>query len=309
MNPKLLHAAFLTFSSPPLCCRRSLLPLRFSTSLRSPNEEALDKAKNAMTQLATRPSSWKRFQDLVELALEPEMHVDNASAKSTIRSAVDVGTDHGLLAICLAATGLFSKGGVIGSDVSEQALQSGAIRTLKNLQTYWQKADKNPLPVSFCVGNGLQSLEPGQADLICIAGMGVNTILEILSVKTGGNLLLDRLKTQRILLQPTSSRPRHLLALYSGMEELGWHVRDERMQKVGPRWYLSSSWEPHCVADGEAGVALWPGSKLATVSDAVFQSYLQHHCQWLRHDLQKTAISAANDHCATVVVEGELANL
>ena len=112
-----------------------------------------------MTRLATRSTSWIRFQDMVELSLL----VNNTTSKSMMKSAVDIGTDHGLLAICLAASERFSDdGGVLGVDVSEQALESGAFRMLGKLQTYWKTSGKEPLPVDFRVGNGLADLQTGQ---------------------------------------------------------------------------------------------------------------------------------------------------
>lgn len=229
-----------------------------------------------MTKLTTRKASWKRFRDMVDLAL--------LNKTLNIQSAVDVGTDHGFLAVCLAATGSFGKG-VLGVDVSEKALQTGAFRLEGKLQEYWRETNKNPLALSFQVGDGIRSLEPGQADVICAAGMGVNTILEILTQAKDGEPLLSVLGCQRLVLQPTNSRPRNLMTLYKGLESIGWSLNEERIQQVGSRWYVSLSFEPDNKMSDDKEQCV-PGMKLLDSTSSTFQDYLEHHYEWLCADLR-----------------------
>ena len=75
------------------------------------------RASYAFSVLARKDKSWQRFQHMVDLAVEYQ------DKHPTIKSIVDVGTDHGLLAGSLASTGCFEK--TLGVDVSKKALTSG----------------------------------------------------------------------------------------------------------------------------------------------------------------------------------------
>jgi 2-polyprenyl-3-methyl-5-hydroxy-6-metoxy-1,4-benzoquinol methylase len=139
MNRKRLSFAFFSSFSSQEHRQYASHHLQCSSSSTS---AAFEKAQTAMTKLTTRKASWKRFRDMVDLAL--------LNKTLNIQSAVDVGTDHGFLAVCLAATGSFGKG-VLGVDVSEKALQTGAFRLEGKLQEYWRETNKNPLALSFKV--------------------------------------------------------------------------------------------------------------------------------------------------------------
>ena len=257
---------------------------------------ALATAQRALERLARRGKSWKRLRHLVELALED-------SSAPTTASIADVGTDHGLLAMALAVSGKFER--VYGVDVSLAALQNGAWKLHQQVQQQPQHAPStksNPWhwPVDFFMGDGLTPLRPGQADTVCIAGMGVHTMVEILTQKTNDAsqlLLLDELNCQRLILQPTNARPRHLIRLYDTLRDMGWTVKDERMEYISSRWYLSSCFvrRNHPNASGEEGHRLdrLPGALLASSAttpiemQGQFLDWVSHNCQWIRQDLEK----------------------
>ena len=213
--------------------------------------------------------AWKRLRHLVDLT-SPES-----------RTVADIGTDHGLLALALASSGAFR--GVIGVDCSESALRDGA-QTLPKLPG-----------LSFREGDGLKALNKGEADTVCVAGMGVNTMKTILgATDSSGNWLLDELQTHQLVLQPTNSRPRNLHRLYTNLQNMGWQVDNERIEYLSKRWYLSSSF-----ARKENAGLLLPGDKLVergkrnerdATMDKDFRGWVAHHCRWIQQD-------QARGHC------------
>jgi len=84
------------------------------------------------------------------------------------KSVCDIGADHGKLALSLAKNGVK----VIATDISEPSLKK--TKRLANLHN----AD-----IDTRVGDGLQVIEAGEADIIVIAGMGQNTIIDIIEAK------------------------------------------------------------------------------------------------------------------------------
>ena len=98
----------------------------------------------------------------------------------------DIGTDHGFLPCYLAQNDKVAS--AIACDVNAQPLALAQ----KNITDY-QVADK----VSTRLGNGLAVLQPGEVDVVTIAGMGGALMIEILDAAP---MVVDRLK--RIVLQP-----------------------------------------------------------------------------------------------------------
>jgi tRNA A22 N-methylase len=182
-----------------------------------------------------------------------------------VLSVADIGTDHGLLASEL--TKHFQQ--VVGVDKSEQALQGGAL-----------SLDKAGRRVDFRVGNGLQKLGRGEADVVCIAGMGVHTMCEILNPHS-----LETLDTQHLILQPTNSRPRHLMLVYDFLEGHGWSVVDECILCTQGRWYITTRFDrSHQLSFDKQ--KLLPGSILTKKASKYpeFSDYTEHHVQWIGQD-------------------------
>jgi tRNA A22 N-methylase len=238
-------------------------------------------AESAFNVLARNGRSWQRLKDVVDLAL---------SSDTQIKSVADIGTDHGLLAAALALSGRFER--VLGVDASERALQDGALTLNEEILEYrWEKQMKAPFSLDFRYGDGLKVVQHGEADVVCIAGMGVHNMLEIVSAAEAGKdlSLLDSIGCKKLVLQPTNCRPRNLIMLYDNIRDFGWQVEKERIVYLSSRWYFSTSFvrsDEHSSA--YANVNLLPGMKLAESeqSDSVFQAYVEHHCAWLRRDRQ-----------------------
>lgn len=98
----------------------------------------------------------------------------------------DIGTDHGYLPVYLAVNDISPQ--VIASDRGKGPLASAeqlvGLLSLEN-------------QVSLRLGDGLSVLEPGEAEVICIAGMGGMAITEIL---TAG--MAQAKAAKRLVLQP-----------------------------------------------------------------------------------------------------------
>ena len=98
----------------------------------------------------------------------------------------DIGTDHGFLPCWLAQQARATK--IIAGDVNAQPLALAQ----KNIEDYNVTA-----MVSTRLGNGLTVLQPGEVNVVTIAGMGGSLMLDILDAAPA---VVDRL--QRIILQP-----------------------------------------------------------------------------------------------------------
>jgi tRNA A22 N-methylase len=77
---------------------------------------------------------------MVDLA--KALKTSSKTNEKQINAIVDVGTDHSILAIALAATGRFQK--VIGIDVSEQVLEKGARSTYRVVREHLNRETDQP---------------------------------------------------------------------------------------------------------------------------------------------------------------------
>lgn len=199
----------------------------------------------------------------------------------------DVGCDHGLLAWGLSMSGRFDS--VIGVDQSEQALQQGALALLEQEQP-------PPTKLEFILGNGLEPLE-APVDTICVAGVGVHTMMqEILTCSE-----LDRIGCQQVVVQPTNSRPRHLMMLYEHLAlSCGFQVDREHIEFLSKRWYLSTSFQRQNNTSSSIEPQL-SGLTLECHKDPeqrrIYQDYVEHHVRWLEGDeqQQKGTLQEPND--------------
>lgn len=177
------------------------------------------------------------------------------------RTVADIGTDHGLLAFALAAQRPHTQ--VIGVDASRTALKQGA-ETLPKLPN-----------LEFCHGNGLDGLNGySSVEGACIAGMGVNTMVEILRPNK-----LDDMDCRNLVLQPTGSRPRQLASLYEHLAIAQWYLTTESMCFNSKRWYLTSLWQRNETISKAPSI---PG--ICLEADDLVGEWAAHHCNWIRSD-------------------------
>lgn len=83
-------------------------------------------------------------------------------------NVIDIGCDHGLLDIYLT---LYNNNQCLAADINEKALQNAK----DNIKKY-------NLNISIVVSNGFQNIEILENTTCVIAGMGTNTMIEILNV-------------------------------------------------------------------------------------------------------------------------------
>lgn len=122
----------------------------------------------------------------------------------------DVGTDHGYLGIWLVTQGIAPS--VIASDVRPGPLSAAQT----NAQRFGCSGQ-----MEFYLSDGVQSI-PRDFDTLVIAGMGAQTMVQILSAAPW-------LPGRRLVLQP-QNKPHLLRAWLSGN---GWHIRRETLVRDG----------------------------------------------------------------------------
>jgi tRNA A22 N-methylase len=251
-------------------------------------------AKNSFNVLARKSKSWRRLGPIIDLALD---FTNNNFTEST-RSLCDVGTDHGLLAVSLATTNRFHH--VLGVDVSSTAMREGALKLYDEIRAYRNKTASHAiqptkLKIDFRISDGLQNVLLGEADIVCIAGMGVHTMTNILMARKQENgiypnqLLLDEVNTQCLILQPTNSRPRLLMHLYNHLQDIGWGVQTERIEFISSRWYITIVFErTNNSVKHIPGVHLRDSNKSNVTDIGVFLQWVVHHKNWIRSDSLNT---------------------
>jgi Methyltransferase domain len=337
--PLLLLRAFFRCRQPcrVQCLRCSLLSgesRHSNVSVSGSIVSLRDVAERAFHKLSRRNrgnDGWQRFRPLVEMAIEAASHqratnllsannresTERVSANYTQGATlVDVGCDHGLLSACLAVTGCFET--VLGIDSSLTALESGAFalhdeitafRASRMQQQLQPQEPPPPLRLEFRVGSGLQGLRAGEADVICLAGMGARTMGEILTElspltepSAAGSdgakerYLLKDIDCHTVMVQPTNARPRNLIHLYDSLARMGYAPTDERIAFVGSRWYFSAALSKMSCLPVESTM---PGSLLLqsvqTADQAFLLEYLSHYCRWLHNDSRTGALTGGED--------------
>lgn len=263
-------------------------------------------AEQAVILLAQKSRTWKRLAHIVELST-------STPRKYEYRTIADIGCDHGLLSIALASTGKFQK--VTGIDVSDAALENGAkkfyskaLHAIGGLvenqclvddplysKEVTEESSKWILPVEFRIGDGLSPLKQGEADAICMAGMGVDTMLYIIgqaldNASNHTGRVLDSLHCNSLFLQPPNSRPRKLMELYENVHKLGFTLTNERIMKLKERYYITSHFDRNgeCFIDAENVI---PGSYLFQSPDVeqrnIYREFVDHHYRWLEQDFKR----------------------
>lgn len=125
----------------------------------------------------------------------------------------DIGTDHAYLPVWLCKNGIAKS--ALACDIGQEPLQNG-INTIEKYHA------ENLVKTRLC--NGLSEIEKDDADDIIIAGMGGETIAEII-----GNWKYSRDKDKRFILQPMTRANELIEFLYSnGFEILKQECCKER---------------------------------------------------------------------------------
>ncbi|MCL1873033.1 MAG: class I SAM-dependent methyltransferase [Clostridiales bacterium] len=136
----------------------------------------------------------------------------------------DIGANHGYLPLYLVERGICPQ--AIAADSSENALVG--------LREYLANSGIKE-KIALRLGNGLQVLAPGEAATICLAGMGGQTIQEILSASPK----VAR-SARRLLLQPQKGIP----ALRRYLQANGWRLVAEDIAYDSGFYYEILALEP-----------------------------------------------------------------
>lgn len=107
-------------------------------------------------------------QALSKLQLNPRL-LQIARLVPTCKAVADIGTDHGYIPIFSVLAGLCD--GAIASDINKGPIK----RAEENVKLFCLE-DK----ISLRLGGGLETVQPGEADVIVIAGMGGILVSDIL---------------------------------------------------------------------------------------------------------------------------------
>lgn len=173
----------------------------------------------------------------MDLILTPRLQ---ALADRVPRGAqlADIGTDHAYLPVWLLLNGRVNH--AIAADLRE-----GPLARAQETAAQFGVTDR----LSFRLCDGLSGIQPGEADVIAIAGMGGETIASILDAAPWA-------KNCRLLLQPMTSFP----DLRLWLQQNGFCICEEHIVREGSRLY--GIWD---VAVGEMAplspAELWVGKQ------------------------------------------------
>lgn len=129
-------------------------------------------------------------------------------------TVADIGTDHGYVPMLLAREGISPR--VIMSDISEMSLEK-AKETFEICELKVPDAD-------FRTGDGLDTIEAGEVDVIIIGGLGGHSIADILDSD------IEKTRSfKRLILQPR----KHSGALRYYLYTHGFDITEEVLSKEG----------------------------------------------------------------------------
>ncbi|BFK87053.1 hypothetical protein I4200191B4_13590 [Pseudoflavonifractor gallinarum] len=168
---------------------------------------------------------------------------------------VDVGTDHAYLPAYLIQKGIIPS--AVASD-----LRKGPLERARQTAERYGVTDQ----MSFRLGNGLERVQPEEAQTIAIAGMGGETISAILSAAPW-----CRLGDRTLILQPMSALPE----LRAWLQRSGYRILRERLCREGNTIYTIMQ-----VAAGEmpplTPAECWAGSRETAGSEPLRPALLEH---------------------------------
>lgn len=168
--------------------------------------------------------------------------------------AADIGTDHAYLPVYLVEKGICPR--VIATDLNPGPLQAAR-----------RKVEERSLrdKIDLRLGCGLKVLKPGEADVLVLAGMGGNTIKEILAASP--EILLT---VKRLVLQPMADPGDLRLWLAAN----GWQISDEKLVEEDGRIYVVVVAEPGREKTGDL-LLLELGPRLLEKKDPLLNVYLE----------------------------------
>lgn len=132
-------------------------------------------------------------------------------------SIADIGTDHAYLPSWLAERGVITK--AVAGDIV-----AGPCAAARSTVAMYGLGNK----IEVRMGNGLAIVEPGEVDVIIIAGMGAGTMIEILEAEPE-----TARQARQLILQPMAGAP----GLRRWAHSNGWCLADEVLVEEGKHLY------------------------------------------------------------------------
>lgn len=174
---------------------------------------------------------------------------------------VDVGTDHGRLPVWLVRQGIVPS--AVASDLRPGPLSRG-----RALAERWEVSDK----ISFRLCDGLSAVSPEEAEVVTIAGMGGETIADILAVA-----LWTREPGRRYILQAMSGMD----GLRRYLSENGFVIDREILVPEGETLYVILLAQPGRMEPLTPG-EIWVGRQIPGMESPLRTWYLGQELGKLR---------------------------
>lgn len=176
--------------------------------------------------------------------------------------AADVGTDHGHLPIYLLENQICPR--VIASDLREKPLEA-AKRNAAQAGIFEN--------IEFYLSNGLQNVPVSEVDTIIMAGMGGDTIIDILTGRPIAG------KDMQLILQPQADAPR--LRMFLGQE--GYSIHQEVLARDGGFVYTIMEVYPQGGKPISPGESYRPQGRVDRTGE-LYKAYMDR----VRNGLRKT---------------------
>lgn len=179
----------------------------------------------------------------------------------------DIGTDHAYLPIYLVLNNKCKK--AIAADVKKGPIEAAK----SNIETYTLSE-----VIETRLGNGLEPIIEGEADVIVIAGMGGILIKDIIKQE------LNTAKAAKVLiLQPMNA----LEILREWLNENGFYILDEEMINEGEKIYdvFSVKWTGDVPQNDKFNNYI--GSKLIEKNDPLLYRYIEKWSNQLKKAVQE----------------------
>ena len=205
-------------------------------------------------------------------------------------SVADIGTDHGLIPVWLLSNG--HNGALFATDIN-----SGPLESAKQTALEHGFGDK----IRFFLCDGLAGLSGQKIDTVVIAGMGGETIAEILGAST------KLIKNSLLVLQPMSRASE----LRRWLFENGYRVLSEQLITDGPVYELMTACSGQDMPYSPAEFFI--GHRALISGDPLFPKRLETLTEKFRRAEGGLAISARpEDHerlCRTRLILKDLSEL
>lgn len=273
-------------------------------------------------QLATAAFAVQHPSSSILHKLGPRLSAVYNLVPQTARGVVDVGCDHALLSLALAAGQRHPKLlSVIGIDKAAEPLQMAKQNLREHL---YLRGEVYPLTarLDLRLGDGLEALrleDEGKVDCLCMAGIGSGTIVDVLTSMKKHTMF------EHLVLQPFDSRPQFLEEVRDCVRVQGFNIQEERIDFVNGRWFVTMAASTNATAGEEdpsptnssaiLGEALRRHAQEDSQTLQVYGEYLVHHHNWFaaisKAQHGRTDVDLPESQAATflLAIEQEMAAL